>query len=42
MIQRDRNHPSIIMWSMCNEEGLRGKPEGARLFSAMTQSGASI
>ncbi len=35
MIQRDRNHPSIIMWSMCNEETLQGKPEGARIFSAM-------
>jgi beta-galactosidase len=35
MIQRDRNHPSIIMWSMCNEEPLQGKPEGARIFSAM-------
>ena len=35
MIQRDRHHPSIIMWSLCNEEGLRGKPEGMSLFAAM-------
>jgi len=35
MILRDRNHPSIIMWSLCNEEGLRGRPEGERLFAAM-------
>ncbi len=35
MIQRDRNHPSIIMWSMCNEEGLQGTPEGAAIFSEM-------
>ena len=35
MILRDRNHPSIIMWSMCNEEGLEGSEEGARIFSAM-------
>ena len=35
MIQRDRNHPSIIMWSMCNEEGLQGTQEGAALFSTM-------
>ena len=35
MIQRDRNHPSIIMWSMCNEEGLQGQPEGVAIFSAM-------
>ncbi|HVM50638.1 MAG TPA: beta-galactosidase GalA [Candidatus Acidoferrum sp.] len=37
MIQRDRNHPSVIMWSLCNEEGLRGKPAGARLFAAMKE-----
>jgi beta-galactosidase len=37
MIRRDRNHPSIIMWSMCNEEPLQGTPEGARLFEAMKQ-----
>ncbi len=35
MIQRDRNHPGIIMWSLCNEERLQGKPEGVALFSAM-------
>lgn len=35
MIRRDRNHPSIIMWSLCNEEGQRGKPEGMRLFAKM-------
>ncbi|HLH81519.1 MAG TPA: beta-galactosidase GalA [Chthonomonas sp.] len=35
MIQRDRNHPSIIMWSMCNEEPLQGTEEGARIFAAM-------
>ncbi len=35
MILRDRNHPSIIMWAMCNEEGLQGSAEGARIFSAM-------
>jgi beta-galactosidase len=35
MVLRDRNHPSIIMWSMCNEELLEGQPEGAKIFSAM-------
>jgi beta-galactosidase len=35
MIQKDRNHPSIIMWSLCNEERLQGTPEGASIFSAM-------
>jgi beta-galactosidase len=37
MLLRDRNHPSIIMWSMCNEEGLEGSPEGAKIFAAMKQ-----
>jgi beta-galactosidase len=37
MIRRDRNHPSVIMWSLCNEEGLRGRPAGARLFAEMTK-----
>jgi len=35
MVQRDRNHPSIVMWSMCNEEPLQGTPEGAQIFAAM-------
>ncbi len=35
MIQRDRNHPGIIMWSMCNEETLQGTPEGQKLFTNM-------
>ncbi len=35
MIQRDRNHPSIIMWSMCNEEPLQGTVEGASIFTNM-------
>lgn len=35
MVRRDRNHPSIIMWSMCNEEPLSPTPEGARIFTAM-------
>ncbi len=37
MIQRDRNHPSVIMWSLCNEEGLRRKNEGRRLFANMAK-----
>lgn len=35
MVLRDRNHPSIVMWSMCNEEPLQGTPEGAALLKAM-------
>ena len=35
MIRRDRNHPSIIMWSMCNEEKPQGTANGEKLFLAM-------
>jgi beta-galactosidase len=35
MVTRDRNHPSIIIWSMCNEEGLQGTEKGKQMFSAM-------
>ena len=35
LVIRDRNHPSVILWSMCNEEGLQGSAEGAKIFSAM-------
>ncbi len=35
MVRRDRDHPSIIMWSMCNEEGLQGQPEGVEIFTKM-------
>ena len=30
MLYRDRNHPSIILWSMENEESLEGTEMGAR------------
>ena len=35
MVLRDRNHPSVIMWSMCNEEGIQYSAEAARIFAAM-------
>jgi beta-galactosidase len=37
MILRDRNHPSVIMWSMCNEESSSGTQAGADIFYAMKQ-----
>jgi beta-galactosidase len=31
MVRRDRNHPSIVFWSIGNEVYERGLPEGARI-----------
>lgn len=37
MIRRDRNHPSIIMWSVGNEEwGIEWKDYGERIAATMT------
>lgn len=35
MILQQRNHPSIIMWSMSNEEAEGGEPHGVQIFTAM-------
>ena len=36
LIRRDRNHPSIVIWSLGNEEWfVQGKPQGARIVSSM-------
>ncbi len=31
MIRRDRNHPSVVMWSIGNEIGEQSKPEGKEI-----------
>lgn len=38
MVRQLRNHPSIIMWSLGNEEGEGKTAHGAKLFAAMKQA----
>ncbi len=35
MIKRDRNHPSIIMWSLFNEEFYRDQYQGTNIFTTL-------
>lgn len=35
MVLRDRNHPSVIAWSLCNEEAIQGTSVGANIAKAM-------
>ena len=37
MLLRDRNHPSIIIWGMENEEHLEGTPMGARIVDRLAR-----
>jgi len=38
MVTRDRNHPSVIMYSLFNEEPLQGTPIGRKMFNRMKQT----
>ena len=38
MLYRDRNHPSIFMWSMENEEAIQGTVMGARILETMVET----
>jgi beta-galactosidase len=35
-IRRDRNHPSVVMWSIGNEIPEQGRPDGGRLAQKLT------
>lgn len=35
MVRRDRNHPSVIAWSICNEEPLQGTERGIEVAKTM-------
>ncbi len=35
LVRRDRNHPSVIMWSLFNEEGLQVNEEGMEIARVM-------
>jgi len=37
MVRRDRNHPSVILWSICNEEAIQGTPVAGNIARAMVQ-----
>src|SRR6185437_13297769 len=34
-IRRDRNHPSVFIWSLANEEYVQRSGNGARIFATM-------
>jgi beta-galactosidase len=35
MVRRDRNHPGVICWSLCNEEAMQGTPTAANIARTM-------
>jgi beta-galactosidase len=32
LVKRDRNHPSVVLWSLCNEEMIGSSPQAARML----------
>ncbi len=38
MLRRDRNHPSVILWSIGNEEPQQGTERGARIAASMKRT----
>ncbi len=41
-IRRDRNHPSVFMWSLANEEPLQGTSTGASIMQVMQNFAHSL
>jgi beta-galactosidase len=35
LVRRDRNHPSVVVWSIANEEGVQTTPTGGRVAQTM-------
>ena len=35
LVKRDRNHPSVVVWSIANEEGVQTTPTGGRIAETM-------
>ncbi|MGA2406386.1 MAG: beta-galactosidase GalA [Bacteroidales bacterium] len=42
LLYRDRNHPSVFMWSTENEEPIQGTVTGARIMETMVETTHSI
>ena len=40
LVRRDRNHPSVFLWSMGNEEGAASGPHGLAILTAMKAAAA--
>jgi beta-galactosidase len=38
LVLRDRNHPSVILWSIGNEEPIQGSPAGKRIAESMIRT----
>jgi beta-galactosidase len=38
MVRRDRNHPSVMMWSVCNEESIQGTEQGVQMVQRMVHA----
>ncbi|USI72739.1 beta-galactosidase GalA [Sphingomonas morindae] len=38
LVRRDRNHPSVILWSVFNEEPMQGSPAGVEMVRRMVHA----